>query len=220
MKKLLPWILVFVFGWMVVAQPSSIFGPRVETQIKTDTVHVDRPYEIEIIREIETKVPYRVTVYETHTDTIVELKVRTDTVFVSTQAGEQILYHPSFLTSFPAAHKLLNANISLSEISVTTLNPRGRTQTSSWMNDLSRSDITIGYDEYGNLAVKKSSIRWYEHFRRSFFQEAGLNYEYFNQTPAVSYRVGFESVYQNLGIQTEIELSSQNKLRMGIFYRW
>jgi hypothetical protein len=219
-KEFGPWIVIFIMGWLMISQPEFIFPDRERTVTVTDTIHIPEPYEVIEWREREVEVPRTVTIFETVRDTIVDLRIETDTVFVSTQTGQQILYHPSFLTQFPQSPKFLGGFVSISKIELIGLFPNGETRSSSYSINLNKYNYNLGLTENGNFGVKRESIGWRENIRRSFYQEAFLGYDILNQYPSLQYRTGFNDIYNQLGIQGEIELSEQVQAKIGVNYRF
>ena len=219
-KYFLPWIIIFILGWILVAQPSFIFSPEYRTEVVTDTLYVDKPFEVEVLKEVEVEVPYRVTVFETVYDTIVEIKTTVDTVFIRTPGRPDILYHPSFLTQHPSHPKLLNAYLSMSSIEVVGLFPNGQTRSSAFAINLNRYNYTIGITDSGNIGIQRDRIGVMDRIRRAHFNEAFLGYDFMTNLPTIQYRTGFNGVYQGLGLEGQVELTDGVRTRVGVNYRF
>lgn len=219
-KEFGPWIIIFIMGWLMVSQPEFIFPDRTRTITETDTIHVPEPYEVIEWREREVEVPTTVTIYETVYDTIVDFQIKYDTLYIRTQEGINILYHPSFLTQFPNHPKFLGGFLSTSNLELTGLFPNGETQTSAYSINLNKYNYRLGLTENGNFGVREERLGFRETLRRSFYQEAFLGYDFLNQYPSIQYRTGFNNVYNQLGIQGQIELSDEVRTKIGINYNF
>ena len=219
-KYFLPWVIIFILGWLVVAQPSFIFSPDRQTQVVTDTVFVDKPFEVEVLKEVEVEVPYRVTIYETVYDTITKIETRIDTVLIQTPGRPDIIYHPSFLTQNVAHPKLLNAYLSISSIEIVGLFPNGQTRSSAFDIDLNRYNYMIGITDMGNIGIHRERIGVMGRIRRAHFNEAFLGYDFMTNLPTIQYRTGFNGVYQGLGLEGQIELTDEVRTRVGVNYRF
>src|SRR5690625_7453433 len=99
-------ILEIIFVIVVIAVTVRVYDAyfvRSDVVVVTDTVYVNVPYEVEVIRERE--VPVTVVQYETITDTVTVLEQVHDTVFVNDNR-----YHSAFLTQYPQNHRFLRLN--------------------------------------------------------------------------------------------------------------
>lgn len=219
-KHYLPWVLLFVSGWLIIAQPESIFKPEYRVEYITDTTYVDVPYEVQVLKEVEVEVPVKVTIYETVYDTIVDFKVKLDTVYIETSDGVGIIYHPSFLTQYHQHPKLLSGRVSMSNIELTGLFPNGATRTSTYNTRLDRYNYTIGITELGNIAIQRDRISFRERLKQSYFNEAYMGYDFMNNLPTIQYRTGFNTVYMGLGLEGQIEITENVAARVGVNYRF
>lgn len=194
--------LLLVITWQV----QSRFFPTIETEVRTDTTYIDRPYEVEVIKEVE--VPKEVVVYETVVDTIRDVRVETDTVYVTTDT-QDLKYGTPFFTQYPTAPKFLGLHISRDEISFTGQRRFGSVQTSTWDFD-PRFDYRFGLDNKGWIAIERDRKG-----RGTFDHSIGVGYLYgYYQSPYVEYRPSF-SLY-GIDINGKLLLSNQPVGGIGI----
>lgn len=149
MKELVTNIVFVVIIVLATWHVQATWFPTVETQVRTDTTFVDRPFEVEVIKEVEREVPVEVVRYETKYDTIESVKVERDTVFIKTPTN-LYTYDSSFLTQYPQAHKFLGLVRSQGQTSLTTLSPNGITETKTWqVSDNYRIDSQLNLSSQG-----------------------------------------------------------------------
>lgn len=154
MKKLVGNIVVLLIVITVTWSVKGNYFPNVQTVMRSDTTYVNRPYEIEVVKEVE--VPREVVRYETVTDTIETVKVVRDTVYVQTQLGQTYTYGNSFLTQYPDAHKFLSLQYNEGDLSITTQSPNGVVDQKTW--GVGRKNYFVGTNV--NLRTSQSWFVW------------------------------------------------------------
>lgn len=157
--------------------------PKTQQQVVTDTLRVDVPYKVVEIKEV--KVPKTVIEYRTKIDTIREIRVEKDTVYIKVDSGF-IYYYSSFLTSYIYAPKFLGLKATQEGIEFTGLYPNGRTETKVWKYT---PYYQIGYSD-GNVGLTELKEP------QSFTHSVGAGWLYPNY-PYLQYQIG----YNILGIQ-------------------
>lgn len=110
----------------------GFFVPDVVTKIHTDTVRVEKPYPVEVVKQGEK--PETVKIYETKKDTITKVKVVKDTVYVSTKDEHTYEYDSNFLTNYTVAPKLLGIKeTNDGRLHLTYFTTGGNTRTKIWL---------------------------------------------------------------------------------------
>lgn len=219
LKTLLPWIIAIVLSGLVIKQPEFIFSPVIEREVVTDSVFVDRPFEVTRIDTKEVEVPKRVTTYKTRYDTIRTVEVKRDTVFIEVD-DRTIVYDPRFLTNFTSHPKFLELELSYDRFSIAGLFPSGETLQNEYDTDLSRYRYTLGITDGGNFGLNRERLSFRESFMASFYHNTFIGYDMIESTPVLQYRAGFENIINNFGIESEIELSNAARARIGIHYNF
>lgn len=123
--------------------------------VTTDTVYVDKPFKVTEIDTVTQRIPYEVVVYETEYDTVTKVEVRTDTleIYVDTTSAP-IRYNTRFLTNFTSAPKFLEMDLSLNQLSFTSLSPQGETMTKSWSLNLTENSYRMAPDGNGGVGLE------------------------------------------------------------------
>lgn len=220
-KYFLPWVIVFILGWIIIAKPTFIFSPEYRTEVVTDTLYINKPFEVTIYDTKEIEVPRIVTIYETVRDTIIDVRVETDTVFISVNNGQTILYHSNFLTQFPRNPKLLGGSLSYSTVEFVGLFPiNGITQSVQYAVDYNRYRYNIGITERGDFALKRERLGLRDRISNSYYNEVFLGYNFMDNSPTLQYRTGLSNIYQKLGIEGQVELSTEIQTKVGLNYRF
>lgn len=116
---------VFAIAWFARGE----FAPKVVDNTVTDTVRVDVPYEVEVIKEVEK--PITVTKYETKYDTVTNVVVKHDTVEIST-LDNTYTYNSRFLTAYPTSPRFLGAEQRGGKLSLTYQRVSGDTDSKTW----------------------------------------------------------------------------------------
>lgn len=155
-------LVIFMSGWVTKGK----VDPTIIDNTVTDSVFVDRPYEVEVIKEVIK--PIRVTEYVTKYDTVTSVKVVKDTVVVEVDAGP-ILYNTQFLTNFPDRPKFLGLTSMKGTVSFTGLTTDGQTKTETWA--INSPNFEIGSD--GGNFVEITPLK---HRKKWIFLDMGAGY--------------------------------------------
>lgn len=170
MKKTLINILVIVIvaglAWFAKGQ----FDPEVRQTVRTDTVRVDVPYEVERVKEVEK--PVTVTEYKTRYDTVKTVKVSRDTVYLST-SGVDLTYNSRFLTNYPLSPKFLGLQFANRELTLNYFTTEGKSEAQTW--NVGDKNYRIGLNR-GQPRLKT----WKKDPQVSFYGEVGGMLEYSN----------------------------------------
>lgn len=120
--------------------------------VHIDTVYVDKPYKPE--KELPIKVnPGKVKVYNTpDTNSVTDIQILHDTVFVSLSDSSTLRLSERFLTAYVHSSKLLDLSLSKRSLNLTLLNPNGLLLKKSFKIDTDRFKYTYIND---NLTSKK-----------------------------------------------------------------
>lgn len=128
--------------------------PNVINKTQTDTVYVDKPYKVVEVKEVEK--PVTVTKYKTKYDTVKEVQVVRDTVYVNTKTTPLIRYHASFLSSYPSAPKFLGLIHQNQNVELTYFTINGHTQSKTW--NTGGFEYQIGLNQ-GEPSLKTTSVK-------------------------------------------------------------
>lgn len=148
MKNLLSNLIVILIVVGVTFAGTRKFFPKTNEVVKTDTLKIDVPYEVEKIKHVE--VPKRIVEYKTDTVEIEKIKLVRDTVYVETDE-DIFTYHQFFLTNFTYAPRFLGIASTQGGISFTGLYPNGQTERKEWQYT---PYYKIGYSD-GGVALQK-----------------------------------------------------------------
>lgn len=214
-KNILPWILIIFFVGISYTNPYGIFT-RTVTNTETDTVRVDVPYEVEVIKE--KLVPKKVTVYRDRIDTVEKVVLKRDTVTITTTEQTDINYNTQFLTQYANRFKFLGSNLSYDNIDLTYLNLQGISETQSWDVDFRQYQYQLGYAEDNNIALKKEKIPYWDFLINNTEHSIAIGYN-FMTTPYVRYNLSVP-VYYNLSIVPEIEIGESFNPKIELEYKF
>lgn len=201
-------IVAFLFAVALFASGWAIKGnlyPTIVDNTVTDSVFVDVPYEVEVIREVEK--PVRYTEYVTHYDTIETIQVVNDTVYVEIPDGK-LTYDTRFLTTYPNTPRFLGLSQREGVLSFTGQRITGETTTLTW--NIGDDDFVIGsnggdfvsiqrvqrtkkvFTLQGEVGVISNFLYWSPYIEARFnlwFLTAGVN---INQYPHVKIGVSYD----------------------------
>lgn len=197
-------ILEIIFVIVVIAVTVRVYDAyfvHSEDVVVTDTVYVDVPYEVEVIRERE--VPVTVIEYETITDTITVLEQVHDTVFVNDNQ-----YHSAFLTQYPHTHRFLGLHFNEEFLNLTTQSPSGQTESKIWY---------VGSDNYrisSNLSIRRTprSVS-----RLGFYGEGGWIHYIDGGSPYGEFG-GQLRIFGKYGITSSININKNPHVKIGVRY--
>lgn len=175
-KNLVPLVSIILVVLLAIRscnqQPENV---KIITEYKTDTLYVPEPYKVWDTLEIISP-PRYITVYKT--DTIwreYSLECNDDSIkLINDSLSHEINIHKSFLTQFPDAPKLVDLNLTLDSLKLTTLNNQGRVANFSYpifldqlayqyvggtlrnepIDNKSSSSILRSKDLYGNIGYQ------------------------------------------------------------------
>lgn len=134
--------------------------PQIIRQV--DSVYVNVPYQVEIIKE--RIIPNTVIRYKTRVDTVKDVRIERDTVYIETDS-DIFMYDPSFLTQYPTTPRFLGLDVSRNTLQLTAQRPNGTTQTSIWEYD-SDYDYILRPDGDGWVGIdrKKRGRGGFSHY--------------------------------------------------------
>lgn len=147
-------IVAFLFAVVLFASGWAIKGnlyPTVIDNTVTDSVYVDVPYEVEVIKEVEK--PVRYTEYVTEYDTIETISMVKDTVFVQVEDGS-FTYDTRFLTSYPNTPRFLGLSLRDGSLSFTGQRITGETTTLTW--NIGDDDFVIGSNGGDFVSIQRA----------------------------------------------------------------
>lgn len=130
-------------------QPDQIFPT------KTDTIFIDRPYEVEKPLPLPVK-PVTLVQWKTEQVTIDSVVLKHDTVYITTE-NNSFSYHERFLALFPENPKLLGIELRKKDFNISTLKPSGEITTENFKVDLERYNYRYTENSLSAKPVKYRS---------------------------------------------------------------
>jgi len=184
MKKLLVILPYLILGLMIAAYATQPQWFTTYTKVvTTDTVRIDRPYEVLKIDTLRIEIPKKVYIYQNRVDTVREVKIIRDTIKVVSDAGTTS-YHTSFFTQYPYSHRVLGLYVKLDTVSISTIAPAGEISTKKWAVNTRFQPVTIGYDENSKLVLTYDKLDWKSRLANNSYS-AFLQLSPINGSPAI-----------------------------------
>lgn len=203
-------IAVGVVYDIVFNKPDHILDPNV--QWKTDTIYVDKPYEVPVPYGVPSK-PRYITIYEVDSSLIDSLQIIIDDKdFTITGLEQEILISKNFLKLYPNNPKLIDLELLFDTLSITMLNVSGV---------VSKLDYPIFIEHYkyrwsNGEFTKEKNIRYVPQQKQYLDYKLGGGYDLLYLTPYLQGEIskGFSKfeLYGRVGIGLLNNKSSEIKI--------
>jgi len=197
-------VYVLVFVALTFALTRWHYRSQPTPQAIPDTVYVDKPYEIEVIKKV-TK-PLQVIKFKTDTVRIESVQHVRDTMIIN----DNIYYNDNFLTNYTQAPKFLGLKRHNPTLTLTYMNTEGEATAQKWT--IGDDNYTIGLANGIPQLQRSRSSGW------DFTQGVGAGYLVENDYEGLylQYEVGLS--WRGIGLEGSLNASKQSFGMIGVDY--